>query len=341
MISGFLLAALLRLTFASDLNVSTSKYSRSHNDLYDGPVLDTVVVRSTSHCAAVCSRNDRCYAFDVCPRTGSLKQVDCSLFGDSNLQAGNSLKPGTEKKCFQMVRPEVASKTSTTSSVGTTEPLRCENGGTLENGRCRCAIQYGGTTCERLIRDCTEPYENGYRNSSTVSLLIQPAGTSTPFWIVCVLDYGGLGYILLRNSLSASFNVNWATARTGIGDTSSAMTFFSNYFIGLENLHHMLSQADYMANVYCQYDGDAKGWVYYNNFTVGPQNSSYAMSYQSTFTYSTDYLDDGFNSQVPILFHTIDHDPNSVTKDTPGGLVLAAPGTVFLPTGYMASKGSS
>lgn len=105
MISGFLLAALLRLTFASDLNVSTSKYSRSHNnDLYDGPVLDTVVVRSTSHCAAVCSRNDRCYAFDVCPRTGSLKQADCSLLGDSNLQAGNSLKPGTEKKCFQMVK---------------------------------------------------------------------------------------------------------------------------------------------------------------------------------------------------------------------------------------------
>ncbi|PVD21993.1 hypothetical protein C0Q70_17796 [Pomacea canaliculata] len=88
------------------------------------------------------------------------------------------------------VQPEVINEeTTTTQTVDSTEPLWCENGGTLENGRCRCPIQYGGTTCQRLIRDCSEPYENGYRGQ-VVSLLILPAGTVTPFWILCVARLG-------------------------------------------------------------------------------------------------------------------------------------------------------
>lgn len=110
MIIGLLLTpVLLRLTLASQSSVSTttSKYVRCYDsNLYEGPVLDTVVVRSTSHCAAVCSRNDRCHVINVRPRNGSLGQVDfdCSLFEEGALHPENSVKNGTQRGCFQLER---------------------------------------------------------------------------------------------------------------------------------------------------------------------------------------------------------------------------------------------
>ncbi|PVD21994.1 hypothetical protein C0Q70_17797 [Pomacea canaliculata] len=233
--------------------------------------------------------------------------------------------------CHAEVQPEVINEeTTTTQTVDSTEPLWCENGGTLENGRCRCPIQYGGTTCQRLIRDCSEPYENGYRGQ-VVSLLIQPAGAVSPFWIFCVVDWGGLGYVLLQNN-KLSLNMSWSTAKTGIGISSSvANGHSSDYFVGLDNLHYLLSQADYDGNVYCLYNnGKNKGWIYYRNIVVGSENTSYALSYQSTnlyraITWITALM---VRTLLCSLLQTMIH--ITVIKITPDGLVKTAKDTVLL-----------
>ncbi|PVD21986.1 hypothetical protein C0Q70_17789 [Pomacea canaliculata] len=96
---------------------------------------------------------------------------------------------------------------------------RCENGGTFLNGRCRCPMEFAGETCQRRIRDCKEAFDNGYFVTYPGrTLLIQPVGTSTPFWINCALDWGGVGYPLKRSYIN-SFNVSWATAKTGSATT--------------------------------------------------------------------------------------------------------------------------
>ncbi|PVD21988.1 hypothetical protein C0Q70_17791 [Pomacea canaliculata] len=308
----------LRLTLSSELSASTSRYiRRPDDDLYVGPVLNTVVARSTLTCAAMCSRNDRCHVINVCPCDGFPRQVECSLHDEESFEVSNFLKDVALQNCFlwEKLQSEEISEVTVTPTVDTTEELQCENGGTLVGGRCQCRRQYGGTTCQRLIRDCTEPYDNGYRTSRSVPLLIQPAGAITPFWILCLLNNGGFNYILIRNGIMSS-NVSWATAKTGIGDTT--MTDSSNFFIGLENLHNLLSQADYFATVYCHFDSNpSEGWLTYESFVVGPESSSYALSYESVNSAQTEFLDNVFNDSA-LLFSTFDHDPNSCKKGYPG-----------------------
>lgn len=111
-----------------------------------------------------------------------------------------------------------------------------------------------------------------------------------------------------------SSNVSWATAKTGIGDTTES----SNFFIGLENLHNLLSQADYFATVYCHFDSNpSEGRLTYESFVVGPESSSYALSYESVNSAQTEFLDNVFNDSA-LLFSTFDHDPNSCEKGYPG-----------------------
>lgn len=93
----------LQTAFTSEITVLTNMYIRCcDNDLYVGSVLDTVIVRSTLHCAAVCSWSDRCQEINICPRDGSLELVDCNLHGDSSLQDGNSLKYDISQDCLRM-----------------------------------------------------------------------------------------------------------------------------------------------------------------------------------------------------------------------------------------------
>ncbi|XP_025113510.1 uncharacterized protein LOC112575724 [Pomacea canaliculata] len=135
-------------------------------------------------------------------------------------------------------------------------------------------MQYGGTTCQRLIRDCTEPYESGHRLSSPGKvLLIQPAGTAVHFPMICILDWGGVGYALARSN-TISFNANWTTAKTWIGDNLSSNESDAHYFIGLENLHNLLSQANYQANLHYTYNSlPDRVTIPYTNFAIGPKDS--------------------------------------------------------------------
>lgn len=91
----------LRLTLSSELSASTSRYiRRPDDDLYVGPVLDTVVARSTLTCAAMCSRNDRCHVINVCPCDGFPRQVECSLHDEESIEVSNFVKDVALQNCF-------------------------------------------------------------------------------------------------------------------------------------------------------------------------------------------------------------------------------------------------
>ncbi|KAK7505138.1 hypothetical protein BaRGS_00003708 [Batillaria attramentaria] len=232
---------------------------------------------------------------------------------------------------------------STTEAVAeqTTE-LICLNGGTLNIDSCTCTPQYSGRTCHRRVRDCTEVYENGYTTSMYDGVyVIQPISAPTAFqvkcefawflfqvacefawflfrvkcefaWFLfqvkCEFAYGiGVTYPIFRPS-SSDFNKNWLELKSSFGDPNGW-----DYFIGLQNLHYLLSQGSYQNQVYFEYtDGGQtkRGSAYYDNFTIASEAEFYRLSYDTFSTDTSEPADDGFPASQPVLFSAVGQDTN-------------------------------
>ena len=77
------------------------------------------------------------------------------------------------------------------------------------------------------------------------------------------------------------FDLTWSQLKAGVmGDLQSDPNS-QNYFIGLENLHTLLSQADYRLHLSMwSADSSVEGeGHFYENFHIGDEASSYALSY--------------------------------------------------------------
>ena len=88
--------------------------------------------------------------------------------------------------------------------------------------------------------------------------------------------------------------MDWATAKAGLsatgqlqgsldsqgsqGSQGSVASGSDDLFIGLQRLHELTSQADYEVQV-SLWGGLTGAGSLYNRFTVGPENSSYALTY--------------------------------------------------------------
>nr|KAG5701715.1 hypothetical protein BaRGS_004317 [Batillaria attramentaria] len=122
----------------------------------------------------------------------------------------------------------------------------------------------------------------------------------------CVFEWGGVTLPLYRTTLN--FNVNWATAKASFGDDLATNPASEDYFIGLDNLHHLLRQAAYQNHIFVMFDNWAgMGSSFYDNFTMGDEASSYEISYAQFFTVENP-ADDGLAAPGPISFTTLDHD---------------------------------
>ena len=74
-------------------------------------------------------------------------------------------------------------------------------------------------------------------------------------------------------------NMDWATAKAGLaGDLETDRPKSSNFFVGLDRLHQLLSQGRYEVHV-SLWGGDTGAGALYNGLTVGPENSSYVLTY--------------------------------------------------------------
>lgn len=130
--------------------------------------------------------------------------------------------------------------------------------------------------------------------------------------MTCTFVGYGVTYPFRRVSSPADlwFNKGWEEAKRGIGADASTIADLTNFFIGLDRLHEIVSQAEYHNHVLSMYNGgSAYASAHYKNFTVGPESSGYELSY-SAFYWEYNPADDGLNvSAGPVVFSTIDHDP--------------------------------
>ena len=84
-------------------------------------------------------------------------------------------------------------------------------------------------------------------------------------------------YVMQKDSLSF-VNVDWNTVKRGLGQDLALVPNSGNFFIGLENLRQLTSQAGYRVLVWMT--GSPKNAAaFYYNFTLGAESSNYALSY--------------------------------------------------------------
>ncbi|KAK7487234.1 hypothetical protein BaRGS_00021462, partial [Batillaria attramentaria] len=166
-----LVQVLLLLTTILQLHPALSLGSHYNvcpaGQVHGGQHLATASGRSTADCAALCSRTEGCEALNVCPDHLS-GATTCSLLADRNSQGCVGLIASSGPEC------RYAEKRSGDNI--------CQNGGTLVGESCACPIQYSGSLCQRLIRDCTEAFQNGHKSTSENGVyFIQPAKAPSPF----------------------------------------------------------------------------------------------------------------------------------------------------------------
>ncbi|KAK7505134.1 hypothetical protein BaRGS_00003704 [Batillaria attramentaria] len=296
-------------------DISEDLYTKCPRGLIsNGQQMEVVTGQSEVDCAARCSQAAGCVGVNVC-QTGQNGQVSCTLLSDTDPSGCGSLGVAVSPGCVFMHNG------TTDAGTITAAPLVCQNGGSPapSQDKCLCPIQYSGTTCERLIRDCSEVYENGYQSAGFNGLYdIEPVGAASPFKVPCQFDSAGGDTVVFRRTTTSTslFNQNWATMKAGVNLPISSVD--DEFFIGLENLHQLLLQGDYQLNVFMIRNDGSDGTASYDNFRIGDEATKYELSYDSFST-------GGFNS---------DNDAANMDKLLGHAVALIA---VFLTTSAFAS----
>ncbi|PVD21991.1 hypothetical protein C0Q70_17794 [Pomacea canaliculata] len=157
--------------------------------------------------------------------------------------------------------------------------------------------------------DCTEAFSNGYTNDSLSDVYwIQPLLAPAPFLIHCGLNNGGVSHPLKMTSW-VNPNLTWQELKSG----NNLTNYPHNYFIGLENLYYLVSQADYTNHMYFMFN-NYQGWAssFYHRFTIGPESKNYSLSY-TTHDTLPDHPSDNNLMSSPV-FCTVDHCPTTCAQ---------------------------
>ncbi|XP_070175616.1 fibrinogen gamma chain-like [Littorina saxatilis] len=162
------------------------------------------------------------------------------------------------------------------------------------------------------MRDCSEGYENGHQDGHKDVYLIQPMTSPAPFLVQCHFGWGGIIYPLWRVVSETPWsNVTWEQAKEGFGDDLSLRPGSTNFFIGLEKLHQILAQSVYNCQVLSKYGASwTTSTAFYDNFTVGHELSSYALSYGAFYDRLNTPSSNGLNGSSPVVFATVGKDPH-------------------------------
>ncbi|KAK7489470.1 hypothetical protein BaRGS_00019269 [Batillaria attramentaria] len=121
--------------------------------------------------------------------------------------------------------------------------------------------------------------------------------------VSCSLGGWVPNWTFLRKT-NTSFEMDWATAKAGNAHPEDIANT-KDYFIGLENLHFLTSQSYYRAKLELKHTGGRIN-LYYNGFMVGPETSSYTLTYHSVDVSHRGR--NGFSPHEPRMFSTRDHD---------------------------------
>ncbi|KAK7095308.1 hypothetical protein V1264_006735 [Littorina saxatilis] len=287
-----------------------------------GQVLDSGHVRSSLACFSWCSSTEGCAGATVCSeeRVGlNGKEANCTLFADLGVDGcGEVIDAEDPGRCFSARKQTMEIKTeaevgiTTEAEVGITTEAEvetttsiCQNGGHLNGRQCVCTSQYGGLTCERLIRDCSEPYNRGFKSPDHDGVYsILPVGAPSPFQVKCVLAWGGATYPFTKTSMSMPNT--WSALKNGFGDNLTLTPTSKNYFVGLDNLHYLTAQGYYSMQFRMTNPGVCA--VFYDPVVIGNESSSYRLTNSNFFTEpGQPSAEDLFESaQAPIRISTSD-----------------------------------
>ncbi|KAK7094829.1 hypothetical protein V1264_006328 [Littorina saxatilis] len=212
-------------------------------------------------------------------------------------------------RCCVLCFVIVLNKRQAEEKLSSTTPLWCRNGGTLNGDKCDCPVQYSGRACHRLIRDCSEPFENGYRTDMDGAYYIQPDTNENAFLVNCKFEYDGVTYALVQ-TYPITAQHDWNEYKQGFGDDPMNS---SPYFIGLDNLHRLTRQSSYELNIWLDYEGEATiGGVLYYNFTIGPEETMYEIAFDALFEKYD--VDDWFEGSSSVQFVAPGQDVNNCSS---------------------------
>ncbi|XP_074650557.1 fibrinogen gamma chain-like [Tubulanus polymorphus] len=182
----------------------------------------------------------------------------------------------------------------------------CKNAGKKDvaTGRCKCVGAWTGTTCNALARDCWTYLVNHAIEDGNKLLLIQPAISTSPFYVSCYLHSSGSGigsaFFAVHDRGSIGFDRTWQEYVDGFGQDLTTVTFPSSYFMGLERLHQITSNAkSYNLILSLEFSDGSKSTLNYRNFKVGDATVNYKLSYTS-FTQAAGRTSNPTNNEFEI-----------------------------------------
>ncbi|XP_069107307.1 angiopoietin-related protein 1-like [Argopecten irradians] len=159
--------------------------------------------------------------------------------------------------------------------------VMCLNGGVLVGGVCQCVNGYIGSTCERLMEDCTAgvPYYPGQEGP----FLIQPSLAPGPIWTWCWMDYDYRTYLQQRHyQTSITFDRDWASYRDGFGSLNG--TYNMNFWWGNMNAYYLTNSRTYDLVIQAVgQDYNDIGNIVYTDFVVHSEGNNFAMTYSSVY----------------------------------------------------------
>ncbi|XP_041360972.1 microfibril-associated glycoprotein 4-like [Gigantopelta aegis] len=179
------------------------------------------------------------------------------------------------------------------------DSIVCLNGGYEVNGTCTCVDGFVGSTCERLMTDCSEGFTYGYVDGI---YNIQPPYITTSFPALCAMKYGGRTLMQYRHLPSEDFYRNWTDYRDGFGSLDS------DFWLGLEKVYQIVRDRTFDLRLYMR----LKNGTYYQhrflNFTISDEASGYTLYFDSAAPYSVDPLGDSLTTLKGSKFSTKDVD---------------------------------
>ncbi|XP_070184873.1 ficolin-1-like [Littorina saxatilis] len=136
--------------------------------------------------------------------------------------------------------------------------------------------------------------------------------------VKCQFRAGGETWPLRRRG-STNFCQDWATCKAPY-NMQDLPSQDPKYFIGLENLHHLLSQAEYKLRVYMLVMIGTRyvsKMMRYTNFSVDAESSSFAVTHDGFDCTNCD-ADDAFSGSLPVVFVSGGHDVNGCSAQRGG-----------------------
>ncbi|XP_053325524.1 angiopoietin-related protein 3 [Spea bombifrons] len=177
-------------------------------------------------------------------------------------------------------------------------------------------------------RDCNDVYNRGERTSGIYT--VTPNGTAG-FEVYCELTPDNAWTVIQRRvDGSVDFNQTWQEYANGFGDLTG------EFWLGLEKIHSLTRQADYILHIELQDWKDNKRYAEYT-FTLGGHDTGYALRVSQV----AGNLPSALPERTPLGFSTSDQDGRDVTcpmESSSGGWWNATCGGTNLNAKYMKPR---